>query len=187
MASNLRCAASLYKTLPWTTGSESLRMLVTRQQLTHLSKLIQLIGKFWQGFLFESELVLEVPPTVSQYFVSFSSVLIVHNTTLDVSPLHMEYLDALQLSLCNLSQPVKLQWINVAELPNDDAQPDALEWEILCAVNDSVTEVGLIDPKFGFKICNYFSTICRVLLLCCLRQSISFMLATLPRAMPMWD
>lgn len=59
----------------------------------------------------------------------------------------MEYLDALQLALCNLSQPVKLQWINVAELPDDDAQSDALEWEILCAVNDSVTEVGLIVPN----------------------------------------
>lgn len=135
---------------------------------------------------FECELVLKVPTTVSQYFSSFSSVLIVHNSTLDATPLGIEYLDTLQLALCNLSQPVKLQWINLAELPDDDAQPDALEWEILRALNDSVTEVGLIDPKFKSQtLQSTFLPSCRVLLLCCPRQSISFTLATLPRATPM--
>lgn len=92
---------------------------------------------------------------MSQYFATFSSVLIVHNTTLDVTPLRMEYLDALQLALCKLSQPIKLQWINIAEISNDSAQPDALEWRILRALNDSVTEVGAMNPEVNSHLSNH--------------------------------
>lgn len=72
-----------------------------------------------------------------------------------MTPLRLEYLDALQLALYKLSQPVKLQWINLAEQPNDAAQPDALEWQILRALNDSVTEVGAIDPESASQLCNH--------------------------------
>lgn len=78
--------------------------------------------------------------TVGQYFAPLSSLLIVHNSTC-ATQLQQSYLTALQLALRNLSQPQLLQWINVAQLPDDESQPDALEWQVLRAVNASVTEV----------------------------------------------
>lgn len=77
---------------------------------------------------------------MSQYFSPLSSLLIVHNSTY-ATHLQLAYLDALQLALRNLSRPMLLQWIDVAELPDDESQPDAIEWQVLRAVNASVTEV----------------------------------------------
>lgn len=85
--------------------------------------------------------------TVGEYFASLSSVLIVHNVTLKSTPLQLEYLDALQVALNNLTDPLKLQWINVAKIPDNDT----LEWQILRTVNSSVTEVSV---HFNFN-CNF--------------------------------
>ncbi|XP_034486559.1 uncharacterized protein LOC117791042 [Drosophila innubila] len=93
---------------------------------------------------------------VGQYFVSLSSVLIVHNVTRESTPLQLEYLDALQLAFNNLSQPLKLQWINVAKIPNDDT----LEWQILRTVNSSVTEgfITVLPQTQNFLHARYFAT-----------------------------
>ncbi|EDW16452.2 uncharacterized protein Dmoj_GI22230 [Drosophila mojavensis] len=115
-----------------------LKMLLT-QQLAHLTKLIQII--------------------VSQYFAPLSSLLIVHNST-HATELQEAYLTALQLSLRNLSQPRLLQWIDVAQLPHDESQPDALEWQVLRAVNASVTEgfITLLPDTRHFLHARYFAT-----------------------------
>ncbi|KAH8311157.1 hypothetical protein KR044_004609, partial [Drosophila immigrans] len=93
---------------------------------------------------------------VSQYFASLSSVLIVHHVEREASPLQLEYLDALQVSLSNLSRPLKLQWINVAKLPADDS----LEWQMLRTVNASVTEgfITVLPQTRQFLHARYFAT-----------------------------
>ncbi|KAM8706383.1 hypothetical protein ACLKA7_010631 [Drosophila subpalustris] len=93
---------------------------------------------------------------VGQYFASLSSVLIVHNVTQESTPLELEYLDALQLALSNLSQPLKLQWINVAQIPDDDT----LEWQILRTLNSSVTEgfITVLPQTQSFLHARYFAT-----------------------------
>ncbi|XP_060647150.1 uncharacterized protein LOC132785175 [Drosophila nasuta] len=111
-------------------------MLLTLQ-LTHLSKLVHII--------------------VGQYFATLSSVLIVHNVSQEASPLQLEYLDALQASLHNLSRPLKLQWINVAKLP---VGQDTLEGQILRTVNASVTEgfITVLPETRQFLHARYFAT-----------------------------
>ncbi|KAH8417936.1 hypothetical protein KR222_008706, partial [Zaprionus bogoriensis] len=98
--------------------------------------------------------------TVAQYFASLSSVLIVHNTTSGATPIQLEYLDALQLALRNLSRPLKLQWINVADLPDDVSHPDALEWHILRGVNTSVIQgfITVLPQTKRFLHARYFAT-----------------------------
>jgi len=110
-------------------------MLLTRQ-LGHLSKLIHIIGKLKIELTCYS-IVLSM--AVGQYFAPLSSVLIAYNGSYKATPLQMDYLQALQLTLSNLSSPIKLQWINVDNIPDDDT----FEWQILRAVNSSVTEVSV--------------------------------------------
>ncbi|XP_064551072.1 uncharacterized protein Ir92a [Drosophila montana] len=109
------------------------------QQLVHLTALIQII--------------------VSQYFSPLSSLLIVHNST-HATQLQLAYLDALQLALRNLSRPLLLQWIDVAELPDDESQPDAIEWQVLRAVNASSTEgfITVLPQTARFLHARYFAT-----------------------------
>ncbi|KAH8381663.1 hypothetical protein KR093_010371, partial [Drosophila rubida] len=93
---------------------------------------------------------------VSQYLATLSSLLIVHNVDHEATPLQLEYLDALQVSLSNLSRPPKLQWINVAKLPVGDT----LEWQILRTVNASVTQgfITVLPQTQQFLHARYFAT-----------------------------
>ncbi|EDV90510.1 GH14149 [Drosophila grimshawi] len=110
------------------------------QQFTHLTRLIHII--------------------VSQYFAPLSSLLIVHNSTQETTTLQLAYLEAVQLALRNLSQPILLQWINVAKLPQDATQPNSLEWQVLAAVNSSVTEgfITILPQTAQFLHARYFAT-----------------------------
>jgi len=78
--------------------------------------------------------------------------MIVHNVSQESTPLQLEYLDALQLALRNLSQPLKLQWINVAKIPDEET----FKWQMLRAVNSSVTEVGVYINVIPIPLCYNF-------------------------------
>jgi len=153
-------------------------MLVTRQ-LGHLSKLIHIIGKLK---IQSTCCSIILSSAVCQYFAPLSSVLIVYNGSYKATPLQMDYLEALQLTLSNLSSPIKLQWINTANIPDDDT----LEWQILRAVNSSVTEVIVFLNVIPITLMNLvLFFVCRASLQCCHRPRNSSMRATLPHAMPM--
>ncbi|KAH8243826.1 hypothetical protein KR032_010418, partial [Drosophila birchii] len=95
-------------------------------------------------------------PLVGQYFAAFSSILIVYNNSETTTSLQLDYLRALELALCDLPQPVGLQWINVAKL-NDAAE---LEWQVMSAVNSSVTEgfITILSETNQFLHARYFAT-----------------------------
>jgi len=64
----------------------------------------------------------------------------VYNNSASTTPLQLDYLSALELVLRELSQPIRLQWINVALLKD----LEALENQVMGALNSSVTEVSLL-------------------------------------------
>ncbi|XP_037727949.1 uncharacterized protein LOC119558556 [Drosophila subpulchrella] len=93
---------------------------------------------------------------VGQYFAGFSSILIVYNNSGSTTPLQLDYLSALELVLRDLSQPIRLQWINVALLKD----LEALENEVMGALNSSVTEgfITILSQTNHFLHSRYYAT-----------------------------
>ncbi|XP_039492564.2 uncharacterized protein LOC120452409 [Drosophila santomea] len=93
---------------------------------------------------------------VGQYFAGLPSVLIVYNNSESTTPLQLEYLSALELVLRELSQPIRLQWINVAFLRD----LKDLEDQVMAALNSSVTEgfITILSQTHHFIHARYYAT-----------------------------
>uniref|UniRef100_B3NYZ5 GG23878 n=1 Tax=Drosophila erecta TaxID=7220 RepID=B3NYZ5_DROER len=93
---------------------------------------------------------------VGQYFAQLPSILIVYNNSASATPLQLEYLSALELVLRELSQPIRLQWINVAFLRD----LTDLEDQVMGALNSSVTEgfITILSQTHHFIHARYYAT-----------------------------
>ncbi|XP_017084782.2 LOW QUALITY PROTEIN: uncharacterized protein LOC108117094 [Drosophila eugracilis] len=93
---------------------------------------------------------------VVPHFSGFSSILIVFNNSGSTTPLQLDYLSALESVLRDLSQPIRLQWINVALLKD----VEALEDQVMGALNSSVTEgfITILSKTNLFLHARYFAT-----------------------------
>ncbi|KMZ02453.1 uncharacterized protein LOC6727352 [Drosophila simulans] len=93
---------------------------------------------------------------VGQYFAELPSILIVYNNSASTTPLQLEYLSALELVLRELSQPIRLQWINVAFLTD----LKDLEDQVMGALNSSVTEgfITILSQTQHFIHARYYAT-----------------------------